>query len=32
MVEFIGQGWCGEGGEWLGDVDVLDGGVVDVEA
>jgi hypothetical protein len=31
-VEFVGQGWCGEGGEGLGDVGVLDGVVVDVEA
>jgi hypothetical protein len=32
VVEFVGQGGCGEGGERLGDVGVLDNVVVDVEA
>jgi hypothetical protein len=32
VVEFVGQGWCGEGGEGLGDVSLLDSVVVDVEA
>jgi len=32
VVEVVGQGWCGEDGEGLGDVGVLDGVVVDVLA
>jgi hypothetical protein len=32
VVEFVGQAWCCEGGEGLGDLGVLDVLVVDEEA
>jgi hypothetical protein len=32
VVEFVGWGWCDEGGEGLGDVGVLDDVVVNVQA